>query len=448
MKTQTPPSPPGPPLFGNLLQFRRDPLRFLIQTRSNLGDVFRLKLGPENLYVISHPEHIKHVFIDNYKNYEKKSRMWTKLMPLFGFSLVTTDGETWKRRRRLAQPSFHHERISAFAKQMTQTTQELLQRWENNPNSNIDFSSEMMQLTLQILGRTLLNTELTEETQTIQKSIHTILVHANKQGRQLLSIPYSIPTPANRRFLKAVNTLDELVYGIIKSRRENQKSAFDLLSMLMDSRDEETQQGLNDRELRDELVTFIFAGHETSANALTWTFYLLAKHPRIQEQLYLEISKLLQGPPRLKDLKQLSIVERIIKESMRLYPPVWFTGRTLVKDDQIGDFFIPAKSVIMPSIYLTHHHPDIWENPEVFDPDRFLPERIEKMHRQAYIPFGAGPRQCIGNMFALMEMQIIVILLCQHYQFELAPNFEAELEPSITLRPKNGMRLRLIPRAK
>ncbi len=452
MKTsplKNPPTPKGIPLFGNLLQFRKDPLSFLLKTSSELGDIIRLKLGPEKLYVISHPDHLKHVFLDNYKNYEKKSRMWTKLMPLFGLSLVTTDGDTWKRRRRLAQPSFHHERIAAFAKQMSEATQDLIKRWQNNSSENTDISSGMMQLTLQILGRTLLNTELTEETQTIQESIHIILAHANKQGRQLLSIPYSIPTPANRRFLKAVQALDELVYGVIKSRRANHKTSFDLLSMLMDSKDEETKQGLNDRELRDELVTFIFAGHETSANALTWTFYLLAKHPEIQKRLHAETVQVLQGKaPQFETLRQLSYVERAIKEAMRLYPPVWFTGRTLVKDDQIGPYHIPAASVVMPAFYVTHHRPDIWKDPESFDPDRFLPERIEKMHHQAYLPFGAGPRQCIGNMFAMMEMQIIVILLCQHYQFELIPDFKVELEPSITLRPKYGMKLRLIPRAK
>lgn len=440
------PGPKGLSLLRSNLKFKKDPLGVITEMTHEFGDIICFRFGPETLYIISHPDHMKHLFVDHHKNYGKQTRLWKKLNPFLGQGLLSREGEFWQKERKIIQPTFHRERISTFAESMTQSTEELLQKWESyiDTKETIDLLPEMMRLTLEILGKTLINVNLSNEADLIRNSITIIISHINQQARSLLSLPNWIPTSANRRFFKALKTFDELIYNMIKQRRLSKSDHGDMLSMLMNVQDAETGEKMSDQQLRDELITFIFAGHDTTANAMSWICYLLAKHSDIKEKLSQDLKEVLKGDtPRLEDLPKLSLTDRVIKESMRLYPPAWFTGRTALQEDKIGDYLIPMNATLMPCFYLTHHREDFWKDAEKFDPDRFLPEIFSHQHRYAYIPFGTGPRQCIGNTFAMMEMQLVISMIAQRYQFNLQTDFPVEMEPSITLRPRHGVKVTL-----
>lgn len=428
--------------YGSARRSRRDPLGFMLENRRIHGDVFRQRLGPLVFHFLAHPDHVKHVLLDDQKNYPR-SWFYGRTKVIIGEGLVSTEGPTWRRLRRMAQPAFHHQRVAALADVMTNATEAMCAQWRARarPGEPIDVAAEFIGLTLRIVGRTLLSVDLGGETDRLGPELTTVLAYGEHRISNLLALPPAVPTPRNLRYRRAIRVLDSLVYGIIADRRARPDSeSSDLLSMLLATRDEETGEGLSDRELRDQLLTFIAAGHETTAVALAWTFYLLSENPAADERLRAEISEVLDGrTPTIHDLPRLAFTRRVIEESLRLYPPVYGLVRDALKDDEIGGFHIPARSMVVISPYLTHHHPDIWPDPERFDPDRFSPERAEGRPRFAWFPFLGGPHQCIGQEFAMMEATLVVARVAQSFRLRLAQGFRVEPKPMLSLRPRDGM---------
>lgn len=441
-----PPRPRGLPLVGNAIELFRRPLATVVGARQRLGDTVRFTAGPYDFVTIHRPDDIRHVLVTNHKSYAK-SRNYDGLRMVLGNGLVTSDGEFWRRQRKLAQPAFHREKLSAFAQTMVDCTTDWLDDLEGRAtNRPVDIHHEMMQLTFRIVGLTLFSMELGSHDE-VGPAITVALDHANAQVEHLYMIPTWVPTPANFRFRKALRKLDALVMQIISKRRAGEDKP-DLLSMLMAATDETGTERMTDRQLRDEVLTLALAGHETTANALSWTWYLLSKHPDVERRLFQEVQEVLgDRPPRLEDFKALEYTNRVVQESMRLYPPAWMFERQAIADDEIGDYRIPKGTIIGICPWSVHRHPELWPNPEGFDPDRFLPERSENRPRYAYIPFGGGPRVCIGNHFAMMEAVLLVAGIAQRFRLDLDPSHHIGLDPGITLRPRHGMYMYARPRA-
>ncbi len=439
---KTPPGPKGLPFLGSLLDMRRDIIKLLMDSTRDYGGIVKLKLGYDLAFLVSEPEFLKYVYLDHHKNFTKQTKAWKLFRLIFGEGLLTSEGELWRQQRRLMQPSFHRERIASLVKVMVNASAEMLKTWEEK--NQVDVSAEMMRLTLRIVGETLLGINMSDQADVVAKTLPILLDQTIHQITKVVGLPLSFPSPRNLRFRKALKDMRGIGAKVIEERRHHPEKNADLLSMLMEARDEETGEKMSEEQLLDEVMTLFLAGHETTANALTWTCYLLSQHPDVEKKVREEVEHILRGhSPRFEDLPKLSYLERVIKESLRLYPPVWFMGRLVMEDDEIGGYFVPAKSMIFLSPYITHHSRHLWEEPERFDPDRFLPERFSQKHRFAYTPFGAGPRQCIGNGFALMEAQVILAMMLQKYRFQLVPGHRVEMDPIITLRAKYGMKMNL-----
>lgn len=335
---------------------------------------------------------------------------------------------------------------------MVEAAREMADHWSKIADSGrpFDVAADMMKLTLKIAGLALFSTETSQHAETVAHSLTTVLEYLNYRLTHPISLPQKTPLPRNIRYFRALAKLDKVVGDIISGRRVSGEDRGDLLSMLLLARDEETGGGgMSDRQLRDEVMTIYLAGHETTAVALSWTWYLLALHPEIERKLHEEIDRALDGsPPTFDALPLLPYTKTVIEESMRLYPPVWATVRQSKRSDVIGGYDIPAGAVIEICQYVTHRHPDFWENPEVFDPERFRPEIAASRPRSAYFPFGGGPRICIGNNFAMMEAQIALAVMAQRYRLKLVPDHPVEPDPKFTLRPRYGVKVILEKRKK
>jgi cytochrome P450 len=437
---------PGPRYalpFGFFIEARRDPLGYLQGVARQFGDVVRVGAWPVLFHMAYHPDHIKYVLQENNRNYWKGDLVG-KAKPLIGDGLFTSEGDFWRRQRRLAQPSFHRERIARFAAIMADATGRLLDQWQAQAGVSrpIDIMPELSALTLSIVGRALFSIDLTGEAADVGRAMLEALEFLTHRSMHLIDVPLTIPTPRNRRFLRARRELDRVVFAIIAQRRENGGEAEDLLAMLMAARDPETGEGMSDQQLRDEVMTFVLAGHETTAVTLAWVFHLLAQYPQSAAQLRDEVGRVLDGRiPTLADLPLLVYTRRVVEETLRLYPAVPVLSRQTFEADQIGGYDIPANSGVMMSPYVTHRDARLWKDPERFDPDRFTPERSAERPRFAYLPFGGGPRLCIGNEFALMEAQIILAMVMQRYRLEADPGHRVEPEIRVTLRPRNGVKM-------
>jgi cytochrome P450 len=349
----------------------------------------------------------------------------------------------------MVQPSFHHGRVAGLARLMTDATDAMRHRWRAHSQGRepLDLSAEFLGLTLRIVGRALLSIDLGGEADRLGPAFTTALEFGEHRVNNLLALPLTVPTPRNLRYRRAIETIDSIVFEIIAGRRLAPESGTgDLLSMLLATRDEENGEGLSDRELRDQLFTFISAGHETTAVALTWTFYLLSQHPEADRRLRAEVADVLDGRiPTAEDLPRLEYTRRVIEESLRLYPPVFALVRDVLEDDEIGGFHIPARTMVSLSPYATHHHPEFWPDPEAFDPERFTPERSDGRPRFAWFPFLGGPHQCIGQEFAMMEAILVVAMLVQSFEFRLAPGVCVEPKPRLSLRPADGLPMIIEP---
>jgi cytochrome P450 len=430
------------PYYGPMARMRHDPLGFLLDGLRRYGDVFRFRLGPLVFHQLAHPDHVKYVLIDNAKNYPR-SWYYARTKGVVGEGLVTTEGAAWRRLRRLAQPAFHHQRIAALAEPMTAAIAAMLGRWREHARSGepLDVAVEFAGLTLGIVGQALLGIDLAGEADRIGQAVTMALEYLERRLNDLLIIPSRLPTSRNLRARRAMRTLDTLIFDIIAGRRrEPGRDAGDLLSMLLAARDEETGEGLTDVELRDQILTFIVAGYETTAVALAWTMSLLGRHPDAEARLRTEVADVLGGrTPTAEDLPRLTYTRRVIEESLRIYPPVYALARDAVEEDEIGGFRIPARSTVVLSPYVTHRHPGIWPDPEVFDPDRFAPDRSAGRPRLAWFPFLGGPHQCIGQEFAMMEMTLVISMLVQSFRLRLAPGARVEPRPMLSLRPRDGL---------
>ncbi|HEV3166490.1 MAG TPA: cytochrome P450 [Isosphaeraceae bacterium] len=428
--------------FGPMKQSRRDPLGFLLDGLLRYGDVFRYQLGPLVFHLVGHPDHVKHVLLDNQKNYPR-SWYYDRTKPIVGEGLVTTEGAAWRRLRRMAQPAFHPQRVAALAGVMTDSTRAMLDRWQAHARTGetVDVAEEFVGLTLRIVCRALLSIELEGAADQIVLAVEAALEFTQHRIDSLVALPMFVPTPRNLKIRPSIRIIDTIIYGIIaRRRREPDHDSGDLLSMLLATRDEETGEGLTDRELRDQILTFIAAGHETTAVALAWTFYLLSQHPEAESRLRTEVKTALNGRlPTLSDLPKLVFTRQVIEESLRLYPPVYALIRDAKHDDEIGGYHIPARSMVILSPYVTHRHPGFWPDPERFDPDRFSPERSACRPRFAWFPFLGGPHQCIGQEFAMMEAILIVAMVAQEFRLQLVPGTRVEPKPMLSLRPGNGL---------
>ena len=412
----------------------RNPPEYFAQVARCYGGV--VTLSPGRIYLVTHPDGVKHVVQDNHTNYIKGP--WYKVLkPLMGDGLFSSDGELWKRQRRLVQPAFQRKHHPGMAAIVADATRGMLDRWEANASRGqaIDARGEVILLTLEILLRSMFSGDLIGHEQELREAVieyeqHMDLVSAVNS----VKLPAWFPTAGRRSFQHAVRTLENFIFRVVDERRRTQTNNGDLVSLLLWARDEETGESMSDRQIRDELMTMLQAGHDTVSDAIAWTWFLLAKHPGVRQRVAQEVDSVLGGrSPRFEDLALLAYTDRVIQESMRIYPPAWVFARTPVEDDVIGGYHIPAKSLVVISPYVTHRLPEIWEKPEIFDPDRFLPERSERRPRFAYYPFSAGPRQCVGASMAVLESQMIISMAAQRYQLSASPDLSPGLKPRISL---------------
>ncbi|MFO0585928.1 MAG: cytochrome P450 [Polyangiaceae bacterium] len=442
------PSPPTEGVVGHLRVMAADQIGFMMRSWAECGDVARFRFVALPAHLVAHPDHVRHVLVDNHRNYDKQTKGFEALRIVLGNGLLTSEGDFWRRQRRIAQPAFHKDRIASFGEGMVRAALDTARRWDDvvARTGTLDVAAEMMRLTLRIAGETLLSTDVTRDADVIGVSVTALLEGANRKILRPIDFPLSWPTPYNKRMMGALDALNTVVHRMIEDRRRATERPNDLLTMLMEARDEETGEGMTDQQLRDEVLTIFLAGHETTANALAWTFYLLSLHPGVGRRLAAEIEDVLHGrPPEIADLGKLTYTTAVLKESMRLYPPAWIVGRRAIEEDVIGGYTIPRDSYVFVSPWVTHRHTAFWSNPEGFDPDRFLPENAASIHRYAYVPFGAGPRICIGQGFAMIEAQLLLATLWQRFRLDLVSSHKVVPQPSITLRPRYGILAR--PRA-
>jgi cytochrome P450 len=439
---------PGPRSFspfGSLPSIQRDPLSTFLKGRAEYGDVVRYRGGIWYAYLVSHPDYIKHILQDNNQNY-RKGFSYQVLKPVLGQGLLTNEGESWLTQRRLAQPAFHRARIERISSVMIDSIERMVQRWDQrvDPDAPVDVLPEMTRLTLEIVSRTLLGVELGQEADDVGQAVRELQGHVNYQATHLFSLPEKYPTPRNRRFHRWRALLDTIVYRVIDQHRSRRGDGDDLMSMLLHARDEDTGESMSDPQLRDEVMTIFLAGHETTANALTWTWFLLSQHPEAEDRLQCELDSVLAGrTPQYADLANLPYTRMVLEESLRLYPPAWAVGRFAAAEDALGGYRIPAGAQVVMSQYVTHRHPEFWDRPDEFEPERFTPERSAGRPRFAYFPFGGGPRMCIGADFAMIEAQLALAAVAQRYRLRLLGGHHVEPEALITLRPRHGMPMRL-----
>lgn len=431
---------PGPGLDqtmrGMLTLDRPDVVQSYVGLWRTYGDVARIRVGPMVIHQFVRPEHVRHIMVTNAANYPKGASH-DKLRIALGNGLLTSDGPFWQRQRRLMQPTYTPKGVTRFAEIMTESSQEMLQRWRGPAKSGqmLAINQEMMRLTMSVISRSMFNVDIGKDFSQAGEALVGILEFAASRSMSFIDPPMFLPTPGNRRFKHALETLDDFLYGIIDERRK-QPPGDDLLSMLMTVKDEETGQMMTRENLRDEVLITFFAGHETTATLLTWTWYLLSRHPHVEEKLHAELGAVLNGrTPGVADIPNLVYTRMIVDEVLRLYSPVAIMARDPLEDDSIDGYQVPAGSLVTITPFLTHRHPEFWDNPEGFMPERFAPEMESKRPRYAYYPFGAGSRICLGQHFALLEGVLILADVAQRYRLQAVPGLQVQPEFMGTLRP-------------
>ncbi len=437
---QSIPGPRGSLIMGSLPDIQHDRLNFMVDL-VKYGPVAKFRAGPASFIQISSPEGIQHVLVSNNANYDKQASAFAPLRDLIGSGLLLSDGDFWRNQRRLMQPVFHTKKIQAFVDMMVEEIATLLDHWEQVAASGqiINIQQEMMRLTLSIITHALFSQRIGDENGTIGTDLTILLEDNIYRFDHPFYPPRNFPTPRNRRYQQAKTRVYAVIDSLIESRRSTIGEHNDLLDLLMVAQDEETGQGMSTKQLRYELVTLFIAGHETTALLLSWAFYLLAQHPEARARLHDEAMQVLNGRiPGLADLPDLKYTRMVMDETLRQYPPAWLTNRRAINTDEIEGYPIPAGAELTISPYATHHDPALWPDPFRFDPERFTPEQSAGRHRYAYFPFGAGPRVCIGNNFAVLEAQLILAAAAQRFCLDLVPGRPVEMEALITLRPKDG----------
>ncbi len=427
-------------MLGNMQEFHRDPLGFALSCARDYGDITRVRFLHKPAYYLSHPDHIEYVLSTNYRNFKKAFTLRIPFMRrLAGNGLLTSEGDSWLRQRRLVQPAFHRERTVSYGDVMIAYTERMLDTWYAGEVR--DVQQEMMRLTLEIVVKTLFDRDMARESDDTRKVLEFIIKSFGDAGSVSWFLDNILPTPHNRRFRRAVNQLDKFLYGIIHERRASGRDQGDLLSMLLQAQDDDGAH-MSNKQLRDETMTLFFAGHETSALALSWTWYLLAQNPEVEAKLLNELRDVLGGrSPRVTDLHALVYTERIIKESMRLYPPFWGIGREAIKECEVGGYRVPAGTQLFMFQWVVHRDPRYYDRPEEFIPDRWAGDFDKRLPRYAYFPFGGGPRMCIGSSFAMMETVLLLATIAQRFRLRLIPEHVVEPWAPFTLRSRNGIQV-------
>lgn len=438
--------PRGPknlPILGQIPAFRSNPLSFLKRTADAYGDIAYFRLGPQHVFLLNEPELIKQVLVTNQNNFTK-SRALQRAKVLLGEGLLTNEGASHLRQRRLVQPAFHRPRLVGYSEMMTAAALRTRERW--HAGETLDVSSEMMRLTLAVVGKTLFSADIESEAGEIGEALTAIL-----KMFDLLMMPFSeylekLPLPSVRRFEKARARLDQTIYGMIAERRASGEDRGDLLSMLLLQQDEDGTGGMTDQQVRDEALTLFIAGHETTAQALMWTWYLLSQNPECEQKLHQELDHVLGGRvPAFDDLPQLRYTEMVLAESMRLYPPAWAIGRKGIAPFELGGYHMPKGAIVIVSPYVMHRDPRFFPEPDRFDPERWTPEAREARPKFSYFPFGGGARLCIGERFAWMEGTLVLATIAQKWRLRLVAGQRVEPLPLITLRSKYGMKMTVEP---
>jgi cytochrome P450 len=434
--------PPGPDsaktkkFAGQFGQVSRDPLGYFTHCARTYGDITGMRYLLFRVFFINHPDLIEDVLVTNARKFHK-GRVLLANKIVFGEGLLTSEDSFWLRQRRLAQPAFHRARIATYAETMVGYAERLLETWRDGEER--DLHEEMLRVTLQIVGKTLFDADVARDAQEVGKSLE-LLLELSADFRRSILIPSWVPTPGNIRKKRAVKKLDKIIYRIIEERRKSGRDAGDLLSMLLAARDEDGSR-MTDKQLRDESITLFLAGHETTANALSWTWWLLAQNPAAEKKLHVELESLLGGrAPTLDDVAKLKYTEQVLTESLRLYPPAWGTARIAIEDHEIGGYKLRKGMGVSLSQWVMHRDPRWFDAPEEFRPERWEDGLAKRLPRFAYFPFGGGPRQCIGNTFALMEATLVLATIAQRFRFRLVEGHPVVPLASITLRPRHGIR--------
>ncbi len=439
--------PGAVPLLGHLRAFKKHPLESLSSWWRQYGDALRFRLGTKTLYLFSHPDLAEEILIKQADRFVKvyNPQRPTGLALVLGNGLVTSSGDVWQRHRRIIQPIFHRSRMATMADRMAEVGEQRIAAWERQPGCTLNIAAEMMQLTLEVISQTMFSTSMTQHIDRISHALRVSIKYAFDSFSNPLMLPLWIPTARNREFHSVMQFMDGLMYGLMAERRRTGASQNDLLDLLLQARDEETGDGLSDQELRDEALTIFAAGHETTANALAWTWYLLATHPEAKTQFHEEVDRVLQGRlPRTDDLQHLPYTKAVFDESLRLYPPAPAVQRKAAIHSTVGGISLPESAFVLVGTSNLHRHPNFWTNPEQFLPERWLNDQ-QPRSRYAYMPFGAGPRACVGIHFASVEGPLLLALIARRYDLQLAQE-HVEPELMVTLRPKGGLRMTLQPR--
>ncbi len=428
----------------NLQAFQRDILGFLTHLARTYGDFVQFSFGPLTTYFINHPDFIHQVLVEEAAKYYKTRITKAVLRPLLGEGLLISDGALWRQQRKLIQPAFHATRIAAYADTMVAYAERAIADWRAGQVRRIE--QEMMSLTLDIVTKTLFGEELTPaEREDIGRAVDIGQAQVGQEFKTLFRMPHWVPTRAQRQRQWALNVVNRVIDRFIARYRQTREDRGDLLTMMLAAVDEGGQ--MSDAQARDEAFTLIVAGHETTANTLTWTWYLLAQHPQAEATLHAELDAVLGGrPPTLDDLPRLPFTEAVIKETLRLYPAAYVTAREPQEDVHIGPFPVPKGHTVIISPYVTQRDPRWFDAPEQFRPERWLNGLEKRLPKFAYLPFGGGPRVCIGNTFALMEARLILATLAQRFRLQLAPGHQPAVDPLVTLRPKYGMPMLVLDR--
>jgi cytochrome P450 len=442
--TETIPEVPGFAVR-QLLDFRNHRLAWQLRLPQEHGAICRAKLGPFRPVLLSAAEHAQSVLLENAHHFVK-SRGLRITRPLLGDGLLTSEHEFHRRQRRLISPGFQHKRVSTYGDIMASYAEVAAASWKDA--ETIDAAAAMMKLTLAIAGKTMFNADLENEAGELGEALTIANRYAIDQVSAFVPLPLSWPTPRNLRTRKAIARLNQTVYRVIAERRASGEDPGDVLSMLLGAEEEGSGSKMSDAEVRDEVMTLFLAGHETTANALAWTFHLLSRHPDVYARLRAEVDGALGGrTPTMRDLANMPYAMQVFKESLRLYPPAYIIGRESLREVEVGPFRLAPHTTVFVNIYGMHHSAKYFPDPEKFDPDRFSPEREKEIMRSSYIPFSLGPRNCIGNQFAMIEGHIVLAALVQRVAFEATSNAAIEPEPLITLRPRGGVPLRVHKRA-
>jgi cytochrome P450 len=438
VKTQ-PRGPKGQLLLGSLRDFQRDQLGFYSSCARDYGDVVATRFGPLRALLVYHPDAIEEVLVTRSRDFVKSPGVRV-LRPLLGEGLLLSEGSVWLRQRRLVQPAFHRQRLAGYGEIMTAYTERRLVDWKDS--QVIDVHAEMMALTLEIVAKTLFDADVSDQADAVGHAANVLMEQFGTRLRSFRLLPHWVPTPANLRSGRAIRRLDQVVYRMIAARRSSGADRGDLLSILLHAQDADHGARMTDRQVRDEAMTLFMAGHETTAVALSWTWYLLARHPEVEARVAEELRTVLGGrAPTLADLSRLTYTERVVTESMRLYPPAYVMGRQATRPTEVAGYLVARNVIVVIPTWIVHRDARWFDEPEAFRPDRWADERTRSLPRYAYFPFGGGPRQCIGNAFAMMEAVLLLATIAQRCRLALVPGQRVTPTPYVTLRPEPGIRM-------